>query len=264
MKDFAPIVLFVYNRPEHTRQTLKALSENELIGQSELYIYSDGPRLNANNEEINKINQVREIIKAIQWTKNTYIIYRKENIGLANSIKTGITEILKLYDKIIVLEDDTMPKARFLKFMNENLNIFNSKVFAGISGYSKGINTSYEDLILTRTGSIWGWGTWRHAWENISFDATFLLSQIEKRNLIDKFNTDINYYEMLKQQEEGKINSWGILFYASYFIKEKYFILASENLIENIGMDGSGTHYNSKQNLRINELFMTLLKKIIK
>lgn len=37
----SPIVLFVYNRPDHTRQTVKALQKNELAEQSELFIYID-------------------------------------------------------------------------------------------------------------------------------------------------------------------------------------------------------------------------------
>ncbi len=40
----APITFFVYNRPEHTRQTLEALSKNELANESELYVFADGPK----------------------------------------------------------------------------------------------------------------------------------------------------------------------------------------------------------------------------
>ncbi len=37
----APIVLFTYNRPWHTRQTVEALKKNEFSQESELFIFSE-------------------------------------------------------------------------------------------------------------------------------------------------------------------------------------------------------------------------------
>jgi len=37
--NLSPIVLFVYNRPWHTRQTVEALQKNELAEESELFIF---------------------------------------------------------------------------------------------------------------------------------------------------------------------------------------------------------------------------------
>ena len=37
----APILLFVYNRPEHVRRSIESLLRNELAAQSELFIYAD-------------------------------------------------------------------------------------------------------------------------------------------------------------------------------------------------------------------------------
>ena len=39
--DTAPILLFVYNRPAHTRQALEALSRNTLAAASDVFVYSD-------------------------------------------------------------------------------------------------------------------------------------------------------------------------------------------------------------------------------
>ncbi|MFA5986232.1 MAG: hypothetical protein WC819_02705 [Parcubacteria group bacterium] len=44
MNNLAPIVLFVYNRPEHTRRTVEALQKNDLALDSELFVYSDNAR----------------------------------------------------------------------------------------------------------------------------------------------------------------------------------------------------------------------------
>jgi GT2 family glycosyltransferase len=71
MINLAPIVLFVYNRPEHTRKTLEALSANQLADQSELFVFADGPKSNASNEDILKIEATRKIVLEKKMVQNS-------------------------------------------------------------------------------------------------------------------------------------------------------------------------------------------------
>ena len=132
----APIVLFVYNRPWHTEQTLNALMQNELADQSVLYIYADGPKENATEEQLKKIEEVRHVIRTKKWCKEVHIIESEKNKGLADSIINGVTEIVNKYGKVIVLEDDIVTSKGFLKYMNEALELYKEedKVYH-ISGY---------------------------------------------------------------------------------------------------------------------------------
>jgi GT2 family glycosyltransferase len=100
--DLAPIVLFTYNRPWHTEQTLNALMLNEYADQSDLYIYCDGFKSKASKSDIENIELVRTIVRKNKWCKNVYIIESKSNIGLADSIIGGVTEIINKYGKIIL------------------------------------------------------------------------------------------------------------------------------------------------------------------
>ena len=121
LDDLAPIVLFVYNRIDHTKQTLEALLENELANQSEIFIYSDAAK--SRNDEI-KVAEVREYIKKVSGFKKVTIIQRERNFGLASNIIDGVTNIVNEYGKIIVLEDDLITSPYFLSFMNKGLDIF--------------------------------------------------------------------------------------------------------------------------------------------
>jgi len=114
----APIVLFCYNRPWHVEQTLEALSKNELADQSILYIYCDGPKPDATEEQIAKIAEVRQVIRKKQWCKEIHIIENDKNKGLGTSIIDGVSEIIKIYKKVIVLEDDLLTSPFFLDYMN--------------------------------------------------------------------------------------------------------------------------------------------------
>lgn len=124
--ELAPVVLFVYNRPKHALQTLQALANNDLADESTLYIFADGPKENASKPELDKIKEVRIIIKSTQWCEHVTIVERDKNKGLDNSIVDGITEIISKHGNIIVLEDDIVTAPGFLRFMNDNLLIYES------------------------------------------------------------------------------------------------------------------------------------------
>ncbi|HQI44432.1 MAG TPA: glycosyltransferase family 2 protein, partial [Dysgonamonadaceae bacterium] len=67
----APILLFVYNRPTHTLKTLNALRQNKLSDQSELFIFSDGYKSEADKAEVEK---VRTLIRSVEGFKAVHII----------------------------------------------------------------------------------------------------------------------------------------------------------------------------------------------
>ena len=123
MQSLAPIVLFVYNRPLFLRQTLEALSCNELADQSELFIYADGPKINADITQLERIREVRAILREKQWCKKVTIRESEKNKGLADSIVGGVTEVVNERGRVIVIEDDVVTSKYFLRFMNDSLNL---------------------------------------------------------------------------------------------------------------------------------------------
>ena len=120
----APIVLFVYNRPWHTAQTLEALKKNYLALNSDLFIFSDGPK---NEQAKEKVFEVRKLLKTVTGFKKITIIEKETNIGLANSVINGVTEIINEYRKIIVIEDDIITAPYFLKYMNNALDLYETE-----------------------------------------------------------------------------------------------------------------------------------------
>ncbi len=115
---FTPVILFVFNRLEHTRRVIEALLENEEASYTELFIYSDGAR---NENDLDSIKAVRDYIHEVHGFKKVTIIERKCNIGLAQNIIEGVTEIINEYGKAIILEDDIVVSPVFLKYMNDAL-----------------------------------------------------------------------------------------------------------------------------------------------
>ena len=146
INQLSPIVLFVYNRPWHTQQTVEALQKNELAKESELFIYSDAAK---SKEAEKSVNEVRKYIQTIIGFKKVIIIKREKNWGLADSIIDGVTKIVNEYGKIIVLEDDLVTSPYFLKFMNEALVFYKDKEKVWhISGWNYPIETNKLDDVF--------------------------------------------------------------------------------------------------------------------
>lgn len=243
--NLAPIILFVYNRPWHTKQTLEALMQNELADVSTLYIFCDGPKPDASEGNLNYIKEVRAVIREKQWCKEVIIVERLENLGLANSVIQGVTEVIEKHRNVIVLEDDIVTGTYFLKFMNDGLNIYEKeeKVF-GISGYKyPSISEIKEKTYFLPIGSSWGYATWANRWNKVNFNGRELLDTIDRNNLKNKMNFgEYQFYQMLKDQIEGRNDSWAIRFYSSMFLMNGFFLYPNISLVENIGFDNSGIH----------------------
>lgn len=75
MDNLAPIVLFVYNRPEHTQRTVESLLNNTLINNSTLFIYSDGHK---NDKDLKNVEEVKDYIRTIKGFDKIEIIEREK------------------------------------------------------------------------------------------------------------------------------------------------------------------------------------------
>ena len=226
--EYSPILLFVFNRPNHVRRTIAALQRNTLAAESVLYIYSDAART---PEQEESVNEVRKYIHSINEFKEIHIIERKENWGLARNIIDGVTTRVKEYGKVIVLEDDLVTAPYFLQFMNDALDIYKDEEKVGhIQGCDFTQDTSLPDTFLIKWTGSWGWATWERAWKYFNPDGKVLLEELEKRNLTYTFdfNGRYGFTRMLRRQIEGKNNSWAIRWNASLFLNDRF--------------DGSGTN----------------------
>jgi hypothetical protein len=242
LKNLAPIVLFVYNRPDHTQKTLKALQNNTLASESELFIYSDAAK---NDAAIESVNEVRQLIDNISGFKKVTIIKQEKNKGLADSIISGVTEIVNRYGKIIVLEDDLVTSPYFLTFMNDSLNFYQNKNNVWhVSGWNYPIDTKgLPDTFLWRTMNCWGWATWSDRWDYFEKNTDKLIESFTLDE-INAFNLDgyENFWGQVLANKKGEINTWAIYWYATIFKNEGLCLNPVDTFVDNIGLDGSGVH----------------------
>lgn len=246
-----PIILFIYNRPNHTKQTLEALSNNTLASQSDLFIFADGPKNTASKEQLESIKQTRKVAASEKWCKTVTLIESETNKGLARSIIEGVTEIINKYGKAIILEDDIITGKYFLEYMNEALEKYQgNKEVWHVTGWRDPIkHTKKNKAYFYPTMDCWSWATWADRWQNYKKDAAYYKS-IFTDSMKKAFNIDgADPYMWLQIEENisGKINTWAIFWYATIFLKHGLCIAPTTSLCKNIGFDNSGVHCSENQ-----------------
>jgi len=244
MQNLAPIALFVYNRPEHTRRTISYLQKNQLAEETRLFIFSDGPKTDADKA---KVEEVRQMAKEVTGFKSVKVITRKENLGLANSIISGVTKLVNEYDKVIVFEDDLLSSPYTLQYFNEALTRYaNEDKVMHIGAYMYDLkDKDLPETFFYRAASSWGWATWARAWKHFEPDIDKLTEQFSKPGIL-KFSIEgtMNFWKQMREFKAGKNNSWAIRWYASIFLQDGLTLNPAQSLINNIGHDGTGVHSN--------------------
>ena len=251
---FAPVVLFVYNRLDHTMNVIDSLKKNLYAKETDLYVFSDAAK---NENNVDKVNAVREYIRSADWKEyfhSVTVIEAEENKGLAKSIIGGVTDILKKYEKVIVVEDDLVLSPYFLNYMNGALDYYKDVPDVwSISGYSfpmKSLKNYPHDVFYSYRGSSWGWATWLDRWVKTDWEVKDYEKMMQDKKWQKRFKRGgADLTGMLRLQMEGKINSWAVRWVYTQSNLDMYTVYPKKSYILNDGCDGSGTNSGTHSEL---------------
>lgn len=243
----APVIVFVYNRPEHTSRTIEALSRNSLAQETDLIIFSDGSK---GESDCRSVTEVRASISTVPDSgrfRSVRIYEAERNRGLAGSVIAGVTRVIDEAGRVIVLEDDHVTTRDFLTFMNDALVRYQSdqRVWS-ISGYCPPITLPADyakPVYFTHRASSWGYATWKDRWDQVDWCVTDYPSFRRSWAARARFNRGgRDMAPMLDRQMEGAIDSWAIRWCYAQSKLDALTVYPLHSLVQNIGLDGSGTH----------------------
>jgi hypothetical protein len=243
---YNPILIFCYNRLDHLRETVDALSNNDLVTETELYFYSDGPKDKEGDRE--KVEQVRAYIRGYTGPfKEIHVIERDENYGLARNVVQSVTEIVNEYGSVIALEDDLITAPQFLTVMNDMLDRYKKdKRVWSVSGFSYPIElpSSYkEDFCLALRASSFGWGTWKDRWDTADWKVEDYDKFKTNKRLKRRFDRGGELTEaLISCIEEHPTSVWAIKWTYNHFLNNAYALYPRISLVDNNGLDGTGEH----------------------
>ena len=240
--EYAHIIVFGFNRPEHLRRCLESLKNCLDFDLYQGTIFIDGPR---NPSEAETVELCRQI--ALNFSGGKFsVIAREFNMGLANSVRNGIDYIFGKYNSIIVIEDDLILGQDFLRFINSALNHYedNSDV-ASISGFQYPLDVDLNKNVFLEGADCWGWGTWKNRWQLVNFNGNDLIKSLKHSGLTKDLDLEnsIGYSKMLEMANRNEIDSWAIYWHVSMFLERKFTLYPAKSLVSNDGGDGTGTHF---------------------
>ena len=237
---YAPIAIFCYKRLDTLQSCIEFLKKNPESKFSNLIIYSDAP---SEVYEYDQILQVREYLNKIVGFNEIRIVLREENLGVDYNIIEGICDMSKRYDKFIVIEDDLIVSADFLRFMNKMLiNYDQDQKILTVSGfnYVKIPSRYIWDCYFVGRSNPWGWATWSNKIKNVDWSLAekngFLLNFQEYKKL-NYWGSDLAF--MLKNTLLGKIRAWDCRLDYFMFKNDLYTVYPVHNLVKNIGFNRS-------------------------
>lgn len=247
-----PILFLVYNRPEYTKRVFKAIREAR---PEMLFVSADGPKANQ-PEDIKLCEQAREIATQIDWPCEIKTLFRNQNLGCKLAISGGINWFFENVPEGIILEDDCLPNKSFFTYCEILLERYrNENRVMMISGSNPATSVeSSSDYFFSRFYTIWGWATWKRAWDKFDINITNwpklkkenFLEKIFPHNLENRLFTE-RMFDNIHGNEKSSV--WGLQWVYACMTNNAFVILPKHNLISNIGL--SGTHEMDERQLSL-------------
>lgn len=253
--EYAPIVIFAFNRVDVIQTLVKTLQANPEAKDSDVYVFVDGAR-QSHEGEADKVKNVQEYVKSINGFKSLQYKFSDTNKKLAPSIIAGVSEVISKHGRCIVLEDDLILSNNFLAWMNQCLDKYynNPEVFQ-ISGFTPSVLKKGEDLgdvLFTGKAHSWGWATWKDRWEQVDWGMTYWDEFSRNKSMQKDFATIGNEMPgLLFAHKAGKKSTWWARFCYSQFVLGKFTAYPMRSKVINEGFTGEATHCNVYNTFRV-------------
>jgi hypothetical protein len=245
-----PVVLILFKRPETTRRVFEAIRQAR---PRTLFVVADAPRPNRAGEA-EKSAETRALIDQVDWDCNVIKRYADSNLGCAQSIIQGLNWVFDRVEQAIILEDDCLPHPTFFRFCDELLSRYqDDDRITSISGQNVqfGQRRGNYSYYFSRYNHIWGWATWRRAWQH--YDAEMRLwPEVKARGLLRDILIDpeaVRYWtqvlDTIYTDPDLQFRNWSFKWTLSCWCQNGLGIIPNANLISNIGFDADGTTIQS-------------------
>lgn len=245
------VAFIIFRRPETTRRVFEAI---RAVQPPQLYVIADGPRT---PEEAALVARTRAIIDEVDWPCEVHKNYAKTNMGLKQRVSSGLDWVFEQVEEAIILEDDCVPDPTFFRFCEELLTYYRDEPSVMmISGQSFGHNPAFSSYYFSRFVFIWGWATWRRAWEQFRLeckdvwlstrDTTLLEEVLEIKELV------AFWYARLNEAFLEDIDAWSYSWLYAIWRSNGFSIVPKRNLVSNTGFGLDAVHTRDRHSTLAN------------
>jgi hypothetical protein len=239
-----PVVFIIHKRPETTRRVFAEIAKAR---PPRLLIVADGPRP-GHEGEARLCAEARAVASGVNWDCEVLRSFSDTKLGLKRRISSGLDWAFSLTETAIILEDDCLPHADFFSFCETLLERYrNNERVMMISGsnFQQGIRRGDGDYYFSRVAHIWGWATWRRAWQHYDVQMTSFPAFVDRRaiELILRDPTmRAHYLDLLRSTRESEIDTWDYQWQFALWNRDGWVAVPNVNLVSNIGFGPEATH----------------------
>jgi hypothetical protein len=258
-----PLLFLIFNRPDTTQQVFDEIRKAQ---PPQLFVAADGPRKNQ-VADYELCKKTREIIHQVDWDCKVFTRFQDENLGCRHAVSSAITWFFSNVEEGIILEDDCIPDQSFFRFCQDLLEKYrDDERIMMVSGnnFQFGKRRTNYSYYFSKYFHIWGWATWKRAWNYYDVDMKSWPKIKDGRWLKDILkdkNAEKFWEKIFENTFRGTINTWDFQWVFSCWIQNGLAILPNVNLVKNIGFDGNATHTKGKNklaNLSVNSIHFPL------
>lgn len=238
-----PVAIFLFNRPECTRQLYSAIATLKPI---RLFIVADGPRKEHEADQ-ELCATTRAVFNTIDWPCEVTKIYSEHNLGCRNSIPNGLSLIFKEVEECIILEDDCIPQQSFFMYCKELLARYkdDDKIMS-IGGHRSDGPSEFntDSYFFSKYPNIWGWATWKHKWEKYDLKMVewSILRNTSWLNEILNDDAAVAFWKRMFDKMHNGMDTWDYALVFSSWLHNSLSIRPKVSMISNIGFDNNATH----------------------
>lgn len=247
-----PVLFIIFNRPETTQLVFDAIRK---VKPPRLYVAADGPRPNVPTDKV-RCEAARKIVDQIDWPCELKTLFRENNLNCGKGPASAMTWFFEHEKEGIILEDDCLPSKSFFWFCQELLERYRDDTRVMHIGGNNFLdnwksNNDYS-YYFSRSGFIWGWATWRRAWNLFDYDIklyeklkadgyfdNFFLNGLEKFYRLRKFDKTV--------ERRGHVDWWDYQWDFSRYINSGLCIVPQKNLVKNLGFGAGATHTTNEK-----------------
>ncbi len=248
-----PVLLLIFNRPDNTRQVFEAIKK---VKPNQLFIAADGAR-EGKEGEMELCGQARQIATDVDWQCEVKTLFREHNLGCKYAVSSAIDWFFEQVEQGIILEDDCIPNHDFFGYCAQLLYYYKADprimMICGTNYLPAEISDAIKhSYFFSNYYPIWGWATWKRAWDLYDVEMKSWDNFKERRQLFYRFSSSkiSSHYEYMFDLIKNGFDTWDIQWWYTCIFQSGLAIVPKYNLISNIGI--VGTHTSTQGNYSIN------------
>lgn len=237
-----PVAFLVFNRPDLTERVFERIAAAK---PPTLLLVADGPR---NEKERATCEQVRKIVNQVDWDCRVLKNFADTNLGCKRRVASGLDWVFSQVSEAIILEDDCLPSSSFFYFCQTLLEHYrDDERISMISGNNLqfGMNRTDDSYYFSRYTEIWGWATWRRAWQyyDVTMQSWPAFKAAGCMNSVFEHPEERAFWEPHFQAcYDGKIDTWDFIWLYTCLRQSGLTVIPRVNLVSNLGYRADATH----------------------